>query len=376
VRKLYFPRGDYRIDGTLRMPSGTHVEADAEARVFSIAGNRANELVTNADWKEGNRDIAIRGGRWDGNCGERDENSFDPEKGYGGRFFHFVNLKGLHVSDLEAFDSVTYHFSLARVTDFRFANLRIGGDRRPMCQDGIHVGGGCERGQIHNLIAHAGGMGDDLIALNADDVFHYVWNDQQQALPIRDITVENIDAPDCFTVVRLLTVDQPIERCTFRNIRAGFRIHGLNLDAARYCMHPMFHDQDRPHGVGALRDILFENIDLWNTGGNPERARELVTYESNGTNVVFRNMRHRCDLAESPAEKRQPLVRFRHLAATSLLVDGVRRELGEGEIFTLEQKRVDELRIDRKPTGDGPGGRPERDPAHADSRRTIRRASR
>ncbi|HOF62462.1 MAG TPA: glycosyl hydrolase family 28-related protein [Kiritimatiellia bacterium] len=339
VRDVHFPKGEYCIGSMLLLPSGTKLLADKEARFVVKAGYAHEWVVSNADHENGNADITIEGGLWDGNCDERPGKTFSPDEKHAGLFFHFNNVRRLTLKNFHAYDSVTYHFSLGRVTDFEITNLRIGGERRPFCQDGIHMGGGCERGHVKGIVAHTGGMGDDLIALNADDVFFYAWNRDQVALPIRDITVENVTATNCFTVIRLLSVHQPIERCTFRNFTASYRMHGLNLDAARYCAHPIFKDGEHPNGVGNLKDITFENFEIW---GATAGKREVVTYETNGDNVRFRNFRYRRDLDPN---KERAVFLFRKMGPTEILREGEKKILANGETLKLSDTFYGDLRI-------------------------------
>jgi len=341
VRVVTFGKGDYRLDQTLRLPSGTKLVAAPDAHFFAAPHLCVEWVVCNADLEAGNADITVDGGAWDGNCDERPGKTFDPNEKHAGVFFHFRKVKGLVVRNLRAYDSVAYHFSLSRVTDFAFSNIRLGGDLKPFCQDGIHMGGGCERGRLEGIVAHTGGMGDDLIALNADDVYRYAWNRGQVDAPIRDITVENVVASNCFTVVRILSVHSPIERITFRNVTAGYRCHGINLDAARYCMHPLFKDASCPRGVGCLKDILFENCDLWCAGGD----REVVTYETNSENVRFRNFRYRSDL-DCGKRTDRPVIRLRKMEETVVTDGGQRLTVPCGGNWSAVRDVLADVRVD------------------------------
>jgi len=341
VREVRFSKGEYRLGSVLRLPSGARLLADSAARFVVSPGMATRWIVTNADHEKGNVDIVVSGGVWDGNCDERPGKKFDPKSVNAGLFFHFHSVKGLKLTGFRAYDSLAYHISLSRVTDFEITDLYLGGELRPFCQDGIHMGGGCERGTIRNIVAHTNGMGDDLIALNADDVFFYPWNQDQVALPIRDITVNQVVASNCYTVIRLLSISQPIERCTFRNFIAGYRAHGINIDAARYCSHPIFNDSEHPEGVGALRDVVFENFDLWYSGDKAP-GRELVTYETNGRGVEFRNFRFRRDLDAFPDHDR-PVVLLCHLGKTKMTKNGETAHLERNRTLSVKDRKIESL---------------------------------
>ena len=77
--------------------------------------------------------------------------------------------------------------------------------------------------------------------------------------------VENVQAENCWTGIRLLSIDNQISNVTIRNMTAGIRCHAVNLDAARYCANPLFTDEDRPDGVGKLRNITLENLTFYKT---------------------------------------------------------------------------------------------------------------
>lgn len=284
---LFIPEGEYRIDRTVIIPSGAVIEADGRARIFAAPGSStAGSVFTNSDHENGNSDITIRGGLWDGRCDVNRRASYcDPD--YAGLFFDFVNVNGLTLENIRMRNAVCYHIRMGEVKNFKLDKIRFEGELTPLCQDGIHIGGGCEYGSISNVYARPGGMGDDLIALNADDVFWYSHSVGMKALPIRHISIENVIAEDCYTGVRLLSINTEISDISFRNMKIGFRAHGLNLDAARHCGDPIFKPEDYPRGVGNMHDITFENIQIWSTSKN--RVRDVVTFETNVKRVRFRN---------------------------------------------------------------------------------------
>jgi hypothetical protein len=108
---------------------------------------------------------------------------------------------------------------------------------------------------IRNIRGSGRGVpNDDMVALNADDDVERQLNLGMRRGPIRDIAVEDIEAEDAYTFIRLLSVDNPIEDITVRRLRGSCRIHGINLNNWRF-----------PKGVGSIRRVRFEDIDLSKT---------------------------------------------------------------------------------------------------------------
>ena len=78
------------------------------------------------------------------------------------------------------------------------------------------MGGGCKNGVIRNIFAEKGSTNDDLVAFNADDVNYYCQNIGMRDADISDMLVENVTAEDCWTALRLLSVNHRIENVTIR----------------------------------------------------------------------------------------------------------------------------------------------------------------
>lgn len=314
-RELHFPAGEYRLDRPLSLPSGTRLVADAGAHFFASPANEPEAIVSNADWEGGNADILVSGGVWDGLA------PYHPRKGwndprYPAGLFKFVNVRRLVLENLVVTDGVCYQIALSRTRDFRVENIRFEGTFPVKCQDGVHLWGGCEDGLIRGIRCRFYATGDDLIAINADDVGKYAHNKGGVDGPIRRITVEDVFAPCCHSVIRLLSVRSPIRDVVLRNIRGGYREFGINMDAARYCADPMFDTAAETNGVGHLENVLFENVELW-YAGDSGKAKEVVNFETNAKNVRFRGFRHARE-REHPTTRPHATFRFRNLAPTTV----------------------------------------------------------
>ena len=58
----------------------------------------------------------------------------------------------------------------------------------------------------------------------------------------------------------------------------------VNLDASRYCRTPLFGDEDRPHGVGCLENVLLENFNVRAAAG----AGSFIDLETNCRGLTVR----------------------------------------------------------------------------------------
>lgn len=303
---LELPAGVYLITRTLLVPSNTHFKLHPYA-VMKLSGDiqrRAGEfLLANADARNGNENITIEGGLWDGNCtGTYNEKPdiFTPN-GWSGSMFNFHKVRNLQLRDITVMDSPAYFFRFCEIDGFDIRNIIFTGNNPRPNQDGLHFAGGCRNGYIGNIVALNGQTNDDLIALNADDCVTRVENLGLTNGPIENIKIENIVAEDCHTFLRMLSVDSPIRNIEIRNVRCGCREFAVNMDSARYCRTPLFKEEDRPDGVGRIANVIIKNMVAFSTA---EQAKDpLICCESNCKNVQierftrdFEADRTNCDL--------------------------------------------------------------------------------
>ena len=335
-REIWVPEGTYRLEGTIEVPSDTRIELDPKALIIAASGKapaRRMHMIANRDPEKGDRNITIRGGIFDGNCGENARESYkDP--GFIGLMFDFRNVDGLTLEDIEAKNASSYHFRLGGVKNFAIRRIRFTGLLTPLCQDGIHVCGPSEHGEITDIYAVPGSMGDDLIALNADDDYKYPHNWGLVPGYIRDVHVKNVVAEDCFTGVRLLSIREEIADCSFSDMRIGFREHGVNMDATRYCMDPLFDNDAYPEGVGAIRNLRMENVTMWKT----TPGRPVFTFETNCDHFVVKNFRR---LREKEPENDAPTLLLRNLAKSRVTVNGEEQIQLPGETAAFDPDCMD-----------------------------------
>lgn len=256
--KINIPEGNYLLGDTLRVHSDTLIIAEPGA-VFRLANGVGkhcrNFMITNANPGNGNENISLHGGFWDANnTGNPRGTDYDPFA-YTGVAINFTNIKKLALCNLVIHNPESFFIRVGEVTDFLIEDITLSADRTHINQDGVHVGGFSERGIIRRISATGIGVpGDDMVALNADDDIERQLNLGMRRGPIRNILVEDIEAEDAYTFIRLLSLSSPIEDITVRRMRGGCRVHGINLNNWRF-----------PKGVGDIRRVTFEDIELVKT---------------------------------------------------------------------------------------------------------------
>lgn len=287
------PQGIYWISQTLKIGSNTTIIAARGAKMVmkSLSRRKRNDfLLSNKDTVNGNQNIKITGGIWDGN-NTSPENAkadiFDKE-GYSGALLNFVNVEHLELRDMVLANSTAYYVRTCKVHHFIIDNIDFVCDNFSKNQDGLHFCGDVKHGRVSNIRALSYGQtNDDLIALNADDSIERVENLDLCRDTIEDITFENIFAENCHTIIRILSVTAEIKNIRFKNIFGGFRCHAINADAARHCRTPLFQENDYPNGVGKIRDVSIENFTCYPVqslpegfGGSKAKPRPALRLES------------------------------------------------------------------------------------------------
>lgn len=221
---VYIPEGDYRITKTLLVKSDTTITAHEKARLFMCGDTpkkRNDFLISNSDTENGNCNIKITGGIWDGNNQGKYNVKADlfDANGYSGTVINFTNVKGLYLYDFTVANSVAYNIRMCKLKDFEIKNINFFSEKPASNQDGLHFGGEVHNGIIENIKAVSYGQtNDDLIALNADDCIGRVENLDMVCGDISDIKIKNVFAENCFTFLRMLSVNSSIYNIEIDNI--------------------------------------------------------------------------------------------------------------------------------------------------------------
>lgn len=284
---VYIPAGTYRIGKTLYAGNDTTIRCDSGARLFVCEKQpkkRGDFLLSNRDTVNGNKNIAVYGGTWDGNFDGKNNSKpsdlFDPGA-WSGSTLNFVNVKNLTLAGLSLRNSVVYYIRMAKLDGFVIRDISFASERPAFNQDGLHFGGEVRHGLIEHITAEPGQTNDDMIAFNADDSMVRLENHDLCCGSIEDITVRGVYAENCYTGFRMLSVNSPIRDIRMEDIFLGCRHFAVNMDGARHCRTPLIKAGEKQNGSGHIENITIDNMTVWTTEKNGERALILSETELN-----------------------------------------------------------------------------------------------
>jgi hypothetical protein len=196
--------------------------------VIRLADNSCDYMLTNGQTAaaEGNKNIQVIGGIWDGNnlyqtCPYRQGDRSDGGlKKYMGNVIFLMNIENLHLEGLTIKDPETFGIHLAKVRKFTVKDIVFDYNMELVNEDGIHIKGPSCEGFIQNV---KGNTNDDMVALNADD--QPMFEPSRGA--ITDIRIDGIWADNGFTAIRLLSAGSPIKRIHISNVFGSYRLRGV-----------------------------------------------------------------------------------------------------------------------------------------------------
>ena len=132
----------------------------------------------------------------------------------------FYNVKNFIFRNLTIKDPSQYGMAMDTVSYFTVENITFDynlGNPYPINMDGIHLDGNCHYGTIRNL---KGTCYDDLVAINAHEGTHG---------PITNIEIDGIYAENCHSGVRLLTVQEKVEKIHISNVYGTYYQYVVGL---------------------------------------------------------------------------------------------------------------------------------------------------
>lgn len=237
---LYVPPGKYLIGGTLTIRSDTMLRLHSEAMLFWAdgSGKRADShLITN---EKNAKNITIDGGIWDGNAeGNPQIPSPNDDEAYLGVTIEFRDMEGLRLQNMTIRNTEAFHLRLNYVRDFRAERITFDDQIIRPCQDGIHIAGGCENGIIRQIRSvGVSSPNDDMIAFISDltgaDLALKDPARGQRSGPIRNIVVEDIEADNTFSFLRIMSTEEPIENLSISHVRGGCYYLGIQMQISPY----------------------------------------------------------------------------------------------------------------------------------------------
>ena len=112
------------------MHSDTTVIAQKGAKMVmkgALKRTRNEFLLSNSDTVNGNKNISIKGGIWDGNntAPENEKPDLFDKSGYSGAVINFVNVNDLELSDMVLANSVTFYIRISKVHRFKIENIDL-----------------------------------------------------------------------------------------------------------------------------------------------------------------------------------------------------------------------------------------------------------
>lgn len=282
------PKGNYLVARGLRVGSNTTLKADPDAliRWGDGAGRGAHDFVlSNKNPGNGNANITIQGGIWDGNNENNPRGEDGDFNGYTGTAINFVNVEHLTLRDLTVRNPDAFSIRLGEVEDFLVENIVLDQTVHRPNQDGVHVGGYSQRGVIRNIRAlHPNTPNDDMVALNADDDVERVLNLGMRRGPIRDILVEHIRAEGAYTFVRLLSQEERVENIVVRDVKGTCRNYALNLNRWRF-----------PTGSGDIRNVQIQDFEVGKSPGSNSSNHHLIHMTLMARDLHITNFRRLAD---------------------------------------------------------------------------------
>jgi len=278
----------YRISRKLLFRSSTHLRLPEGARIVLLPHSDCM-MAGNADVRTLSHDITIEGGVWDmdnvsqaPNPGWRHRckpplpslklpTAYDPSF-YRGVAMYFENVTNLVVRGITVRNPVTYAFQLCRVSHFTIDGVTLDYTTENPIKgnmDGVHLDGGCRFGRIANV---RGTCWDDMVALNANDVFCSACQG-----PISDIEIDGVESDYSHSAVRLLSAADTIERIRIRNVRGHFFQYALGFT------HYL---PGKPKGL--IRDVTVEGVQVGKAPVPPDidwiaHASPIIFYDENVT---------------------------------------------------------------------------------------------
>jgi len=239
----------YLIDGTLSIGGNTHLLIGDSVTIKSAA-NSDTFLVINSDIVNGNNNIIIEGGIFDGNnanVARQDGGAWSP--GWNGIMIWLQDIADLTIRDVTLRNPESFGIIMSEINYFTVENIRFDYDNVQNNMDGIHVNGNVENGVFRNL---QGNTYDDLLALNADDS----WYAHQGY--IKNILVDGIYAPAGYRAVRLRSGASAglIDDVTIQNIYGNYEYEAVFISTYE------------TNGTGNIGSVTIKNVTSESDSGN------------------------------------------------------------------------------------------------------------
>lgn len=328
--------GSFLISATLRISSNTTIIMPDGYGPY--LANGVNEAIwMNKNWTRAepgdivrpDKNITIVGGFWNGNNLNQTHNSESvPSHFCTGAYFSGV--ENLTLEKFELRNARSFGVEVANANNVRIRNARIKWTQSApvggldyyarVNEDGIHFNGPLENVLIENIY-HNGG--DDAVALNIDEIRSFPEIDRlpHSYGPGSDITVRNLVMDGSSQGVRIISMDDSVQRILVDGIHGTFEAYAFRLD-------------NLLSTSGNFADITVRNIDAKPiAGGNPHYGQSndaaigggglwnVVSLMGQGGNISISNV-SASDLEDArPAIYMGPNLNLDHLTLDNIVSD-------------------------------------------------------
>jgi hypothetical protein len=275
------PSVHYLISKSLRIHSNQTLMLDPSS-IIRLADGANDYMITNADFENGNKNIVVSGGIWDGNNtkvdhAKGDRNGVSPRDFFIGSVFIMMNVENLRIEKLTVKDPEKFGIHIAACHKFTVDDITLDYNGLEYNMDGIHLQGGCSFGRVTNI---KGNTYDDMVALNADDGEY--WEISKG--PITDIQIDGLWASNCFRAVRFLSTGTPVKRISISNIFGSYFTNTIAFTHWRLTATlPRFEDI-------SIRDVFTAKVTDRELLGRQERKPDMYAIIGIEGRLSFNNL--------------------------------------------------------------------------------------
>lgn len=293
-REVYLPAGRYLISVPIRLPSNFTLRAAKEAYVELKKGSN-QYLLQNEDLINGNTNITVTGGKWNGNGWSQTRTIRDKVENSDfcfGMFFYKVKrleVASLQIDSTRSWGIAYMECDTVHVHDIHFQQNPFRDNRQTSAlnqnADGVTGGGN------HVLIENISGFtNDDLVAFAAGGASFQGKMSPFPAVDYRDVTVRNIfpqnshDSIPALKAVAFYTFEhKTVSDITIENVRG-------NTAAASVLFYSLF---DK---VGYFKNVKvtgIEGANIYSRSTHPDLPKVygiISVKHSEIDNIVFENI--------------------------------------------------------------------------------------
>lgn len=265
-RVVVFPPGTYVVSNQLSVGSNTYVKLMPGATLFRKAGTgqqcastytNANFFV-NSDVVNGNENITIEGGVYDGNEANQTPINYTAavERGdtlFGSVGMRFKNVTHLRLKSLTMKNNPNVQIQVGTVTDFQIEDITVYySGNTYVHKETLHVNGPATLGVIRDLRDNGGN--DCIVAINAnDDTFGLMCEGDINFIQVENLSRNGLGiAPYIGSAVMLLNSTYNIRDVTIRGV------HGTGFQATSAVM--LLALEGPPTGI--IDRIVIEDCDV------------------------------------------------------------------------------------------------------------------